>query len=437
MRRLALIALAVTIVLPSAAQARFSAPEVVAEASGLHRGFVAAADAEGRLTVATRAPRLGFPSRPGPPRLIERRPGGTWSELPTVPGIAAGVYETSIAAAGDGALALAWWVVARSSSIQVAVRKPGGTLSEAIEIAGAEAGGVDHPAIAVDAAGDVLVAYQTRTTASHLRLQGRVALAYRPAGSSSFTEPIVVERGLSNPPVVALAQDGTGIVAWTRRQTLMAVTVGSDGTVGTPMRVARSVLGRPVVAAGRGSAASIAYRVNETASDGKRRPARIRYSLRVLSRASAGPFARPRSVFRGAQIGRGLALAADEQGRATLAWTGVAAATTGAVPSRVWIAAGRVGRSFGRPRAVAPHDDPGGESIAVAARNGHVALAWRLAAPERSTGVQVAAGRWNEGLEPELIPTDPPVERPVVVVTGSGHTSVLWRAGKLWVSSGP
>jgi hypothetical protein len=435
MRPFASIAVMVSIALPSAAQAGFSAPAEVAQASGSHRGFVAAADANGRLTVATRTPRPGFPYRPGPPWLLERPAGGGWADLPPVPGIAFGVFATSIAAAGNGALGVAWSVLAGSSSIHVAVRDPGGTLSAPIEIAGAAAAGVDHPAIAVDATGDVLLAYQTATTASHLRLQGAIAVAYRRAGSSSFIGPIVVDRAASNPPVVALARDGAGIVTWTRKQTLMAATVGSDGAIGAAKRLARSVLGeRPVVAAGPRSAASVAYRVNETAVHGKR--VSVRYSVRVLARPAGGSFGRARAVFRGSNLGRGLALAADEQGRATLAWTGVALSGGGTGP-RVWSSAGRVGSPLGRPRLVAPRDDSGDEALSIAARNGRVALAWPVATPGRPSGVQVAIGRWNEALEPQLIRSDPPAGPAAVTVAGDGRTSAVWRAGKLWVSDGP
>lgn len=433
--RLVLTALVVSLAIPAAAQARFSAPQEVAAAGAFHRGFVAAADASGRLTVATRAaddpPRLT-----NAPRLIERPPGGGWADLPPVHGIAprSYIYKTAISAAGDGALGLAWVISGhRTNSIQVAVREPRGTLSDPIEIAGTAANGVNHAAIAVDADGDVLVAYETGTGASHTGDQGQIAVAYRPAGHSSFIGPVVVDRVLSNPPVVALAQDGTGIVTWTRRQTLMAATIGANGAVGAASRIARQVLGdRPVVAAGPRSAASVAYRVNETAVHGKH--GSVRYSLRMLARPAGGTFGRAQTVFRGSSINRGVALVADEQGRATLAWAGAASRATG---SRIWTAAGRAGRPFGHPRMVARGDQSFDEPFSVAARNGHVGLAWRQLTAGAPTGVQVGAGDWNEALDPELISSAPPAERPAMTVAGDGRTSAIWRAGKLWASYGP
>jgi hypothetical protein len=333
--------------LTAPAQAAFSTPEEVAPASPFHRGFAAAADASGRLTVATRTPDRA-------PRLIERRPGGRWSDLPPARGIASGVYKTSLAAAGDDALGVAWWIVQRrDTAIHVAVRDPGGALSDPIEIAGARADGVDHPAIAVDAAGDVLLAYQTGTAASHGRLQGAIAIAYRPAGRSSFIGPMVVDSVPSNPPVVSVARDGTGIVAWTRRSELMAVSVDSRGTIGVARRIARPVLvNRPVLAAGPRSAGSVAYRVNASYDRGKRILQHT--SVRVFARPAGGTFGQAQRVFRSPRSGYDLALAADERGRATLAWTDLPSARRDRLgPGRVWAAAGLLHRDEGHASRLA------------------------------------------------------------------------------------
>ena len=438
MKRLVLIATVVWVTLPAAAaQAAFSAPQEVAAAGAFHRGFVAAADASGRLTVATRAaddpPRLT-----NAPRLIERPPGGGWGNLPPVQGIAprSYVYKTAISAAGDGALGVAWVILGRrTNSIQVAVREPGGTLSDPIEIAGTAARGVNHAAIAVDADGDVLVAYETGTGASHTGDQGQIAVAYRPAGHSSFIGPMVVDRVLSNPPVVALAQDGTGIVTWTRRQTLMAATIGANGAVGAAKPIARRVFAEPpVAAAGPRGAASVAYRVNkDTGTHG----GTITHttSVRVLGRPAGGTFGPARRVFRGSGFGYDLAFAADEQGRATLAWTDYTLHRARTGLGRVRIAAGRVGGRFGRARVIGRRDDSG-VPISVAARNGHVALAWSAVIQGRRI-VEAAAGPWDAALTPQLIASKPPVEPVAVAIAGDGSVSALWRAGQLWVSDGP
>src|SRR3954453_6494237 len=181
MRRTCLIAVLVSAALPAAAHASFTPPQEVTAPGRFHRGFMAASDATGRVTVATR-------SAFDVPRLIERPvAGGAWADLAPVAGIPprSFLFAASMAAAGDGALAVAWTDARRFDfSMLVAVRPPGGRcprrahsrarrpLSAPVPLAGPAAGGVDHPAIAVDPAGDVLIAYQTGTKASHLRLEG-------------------------------------------------------------------------------------------------------------------------------------------------------------------------------------------------------------------------------------------------------------------------
>jgi hypothetical protein len=441
LKRLVLIATVVWIALPAAAQAAFSAPQEVAAASGFHRGFVAAADASGRVTVATRAA-IAPPRYWNVARLIEHPPDGGWADLPLVPGTAPHRYvdRSAISAAGDGALGVAWVVsgpTKYSGSILVAVREPGGTLSDPIVIAGPEADGVDDVAIAVDAAGDVLLAYKTGTRASHLGMQGAIAVAYRPAGRSSFIGPTIVDQLPSNVPVVALAEDGSGIVTWTRRQILMAATIGAHGAVGAAKPIAQHVfVARPVAAAGPRGAASVAYRANTTHVRGKHY---IRASaVYVVAQPAGRSFGEAKRVFRGSGWGRDLSLTADEQGRATLAWTDqpFQESRGPVVPGVVRIAAGRVGGRFGRSRVVGPRQYDGFESASVAARNGHVALAWGTVAEDQRI-VEAAAGPWDAALTPQRIRSKPPVGPVAVTMAGDGRVTALWRAGQLWASDGP
>src|SRR3954468_24104107 len=99
MRRTFLTAVLVSAALPAAAHASFTPPQEVAAPGRFHRGFMAASDAPGRLTVATRS---AFDA----PRLIERpAPGGAWADLPPIAGIAprSFLFASSMAAGGDGA----------------------------------------------------------------------------------------------------------------------------------------------------------------------------------------------------------------------------------------------------------------------------------------------------------------------------------------------
>jgi hypothetical protein len=434
MRRTLLIAVVVSAALPGAAQASFSPPEQVAAAGAYHRGFGAVADATGRVTIATR-------SGSAVPRLIERLSGGpAWADLP--PGLPLArrsyVYKQSISAAGNGALAVARVILggSRPSTVLVAIRPPGGTLAPPIAFGGAAARGVNEAAVAIDAAGDVLLAYETAVGRSHLGLQGEIAIAYRPAGRAAFVGPVVVDHVLGNPPAVALAADGTGVVAWTRRGTLMAASVGRGGRIGRAEPIARPVsTAHPVVAAGPRSAATVAYRLNETTVRGEKITRRS--TVRSVDRPPGGTFGRPRRVALVPGLSRELALAADEQGRATLAWTEVAFDERPVARGRVWTAAARAGRPFGRPRFVARRDSPAfGEPVSVAARGGHVALAWREAT-QRPTGVEVATGAWNAPLDAALVPSPAPAEAPAVGVAADGRTTAFWRAGAIWASDGP
>jgi hypothetical protein len=431
MRRAFLIVVVLSAALPGAARASFSPPQEAAPTGRFHRGFLAAADATGRLTVATR-------SAFDVPRLIERpAAGAAWADLPPVAGIAPRslVSSSSMAAAGNGALAVAWIVSHRFDfSLLVAVRPPGGALAQPVVLAAPQAGGVDHPSVAVNAVGDVLVAYQTATKASHLRLQGRIAVAYRPAGRSAFVGPVVVDRVLGTPPTVALAADGTGMVAWSRHRTLKAVTVRPGGAIGRAEAILRPKNGRAVVAVGPRSAATVAYAVTDTAIHGRRVSHHMR--VRVVSRTPGGTFGRPRLVFESRNAGRDLTIAADEQGRATLAWTDVRIVGRGVGPGRLFAVAGRVGGRFGRPRVIAAREDPA-DVLSIAARDGHVALSWAAAARLRPTGVLAATGDWDQPLAVDRVPSGPPVGPTTVALAADGHATVLWRAGSIWASDGP
>src|SRR3954471_5968138 len=447
MRRTFLIAVLVSAALPAAAHASFTPPQEVAAPGRFHRGFMAASDATGRLTVATRS---AFDA----PRLVERpAPGGAWADLPPIAGIAprSFLFASSMAAGRDGAPAGggtgagagagALWggcTVARRAGVSmlVAVRPPGGTLLPPVPLAGAAARGVDHPAIAVDAAGDVLIAYETGTQASDLSLEGRIAVAYRPAGRTEFVGPVVVEQVLGGPPIVSLAADGTGIVAWKRNLGLKTVTIRRGGRIGRVQTIAKGVTGHAVVAAGPGSAATAAYRQTVVTRRGKLFPHRT--SVRSVGRPAGGAFGRARTVFAGSGDGADLAIAADEDGRVTLAWSVFETVSRGFAPGRVRMAAGRAGRPLGRSHAVAPRDEPAfGEPVALAARAGRVGVAWRDMTQGRS-GVQAATGPWGTTLAPALIPSAPPVEAPAIALAAAGgHATAFWRAGAIWASDGP
>jgi hypothetical protein len=224
----------------------------------------------------------------GAPKLLERAASAPWPAPARLPGDPRGMKGPVLAAAGQGALAIAWRVDTprKYSGIQAALRDPGGALSTPIEIAGQDAGGVRHPALAIDPDGDALLAFNADTRKVHLSLKGAIAVSYRPAGGS-FAEPTILDDTPSSAPAVALAPDGTGIVAWAHNRRVYAVSV-ADGQLGKVKEVAASRGLRNVyAAAGPGGQATIAW-------VGWRDRTR-RYEIRALRRPAGGAFTTTRS----------------------------------------------------------------------------------------------------------------------------------------------
>jgi hypothetical protein len=379
-----------------AAAARAAYGPAVALASGSYALAGAhATDAAGTTTAIVTG-------SPGGPRLIERAGGAPWPTGTPLPGPTASVIGPVVAAAGQGTLALAWRVdrPRAYTGIQAAVRDPGGSLSAPIDIAGADAGGVRHPAVAVDAAGDVLLAYNVDTRASHLNLRGAVAVTYRrPHGS--FSAPIVVDRNPSSAPVVALAPDGTGLVAWSHDRRIYAVSVGAGGHLGrakalTPPRGGRGL----AVAAARGGDATVAWLDHSPRH----------YNVRALRRTAGHQFGAAQLVGVSRNYIGALALASDERGRLTLAWgedhfgddhsIGLNGITTAIVAADA-----RPGRPFGVRHSVATAARAYRSSVSVVASSGRVALAWSYVASRRDVGVQAAVGSAAAPGPPQTVAT--------------------------------
>ena len=206
------------------------------------------------------------------------------------------------------------------TGIAVAMRDPGGTLSEPIQVAGADAGGVRYPALAIDPAGDALLAYNSATATGppqHARRDldrpSRAPAARSRRRRSSTMRP-------STAPAVAIGSDGSGIVAWTHSRRVYVVSVATDGSIGKVKSFASPTgVGSLVAAAGSDGAAT--RRVGEPSC--RRGP----YAAQPLLRARAEPCGRARLRRRSRSsrprrsTSREIRIAADEDGRSTLAWT--------------------------------------------------------------------------------------------------------------------
>jgi len=357
----------------------FTAPVDLA-AAGYGLDAAVATDAAGATTAIV--------TGDGAPKLLERPAGGAWPAPIRLPGDPRGMKGPVLATAGQGALAIAWRVdlPRRYAGIQAALRDPGGALSTPIVVADDSANGVRHPALAVDPAGDTLLAYNADTRKSHLSMRGAIAVAYRPA-HGSFATPVTVDDAPSQPPAVALAPDGTGIVAWVHSARIYAVSI-TQGDIGNVKAVAATKgLNDLAVAAGPRGEATIAW---SGSHDSHRR-----YQVRTLRRLAHRSFGPVRVVATTKDYVSEVALAADETGRATLAWPEDdydSKSGPNGISTSVHTATAAPGHGFGAPRAVTAKGTRYQQSLSLAAANGRVALAWGYKRDSHHVGVQATVG---------------------------------------------
>jgi len=363
----------------AAAAPSFAAPAELASARfGL--GAAVATDGAGTTTLVI--------TGSGAPKLLQRAAGAPWPAPARLPGDPRGMKGPVVAAARNGALGIAWRVDTphKYGGIRAETRDPGGALSTPIEVAGEDAGGVRHPALAVDPRGDALLAFNTDTRKVHLSLRGAIAVSFRSA-HGSFAEPVVIDDEPSTAPAVALATDGTGIVAWTHSRRVYAVSI-AGGRLGKVKEIAASRgLGDVVAAAGPRGEATVAWvrRAGDSRS----------FEVRAKRRAPGHTFA-PERVLAGVRgpISQ-VAIAADEQGRTTAAWTEDHFGRPGAVhpvTTTVRSATAAPGLPFGTPRVVAPARDRDRRSLSLAAAGGRVAMAWGYKLDNQHVGIEAAVG---------------------------------------------
>jgi hypothetical protein len=344
------------------ARAAFGPPVELATGP-LTMGVAADTDAAGATSVVASGPAGG-------PLLIQRTRDGVWEPATTLPGAPQSVVGPVVDAAGDGALGIAWRIdqPSKYSGISMALRSPGGSLSEPIVIAGPGDNGVRHPALAVDPAGDALLAYDTDTRASHLNMLGAIAIDYL-SNDGYFSRQVVVDRELSGAPSVALAPDGTGIVAWARTTHLYAVSIDAQGAIGK-VKAFRSpnAVNSLVAAAGEDGAATLAWTTRRFSGPG------AGYRIRALRRDAGRTFGKPAIAATLPKDMRDLALVSDEDGRVTLM-------SSGGLHSPIIVTTAAPGRPFGTPIVVAPITAASRTLPSLAAANGRIAIAWGEAAP--------------------------------------------------------
>jgi hypothetical protein len=192
-----------------------------------------------------------------------------------------------------------------------------------------------------------------------------------------------------------MGSDGSGIVAWTHSRRVYVVSVATDGTIGKVKRFASPTGIRSLVAeAGSGGAATVAWASHRSVEG---RTPRSRYYVRTLSRAAGRAFGAVQDVRTTPEYIGEIRIAADENGRSTLAWTedhyGRAPSVgDNANSSAVRSATARAGEPFSAARVVDVRRTYHFSPPALAAAGGRVALAWGLDAIRHEFGVQAATG---------------------------------------------
>jgi hypothetical protein len=374
--------------------------------------------------------------------ILERPAGASaWAAAQPFPGAGLGrVAGPVVAAAGRGALALAWRIDSprRYEAIAVAVRDPQGPLSAPVIISGRGENGVRHPAVAVDRAGHVLLAYNTGTRSTHLSMRGGIAITLRGTGGV-FGAPVIVDPEPGSAPAVALADDGRGIVAWKRGGQVLAITVDVPaGRLGAVKAIGPK--GRPydsvVAAAGPRGAATVAWTTRRHTGHGTRM--RTFSAVQAARRGPSQPtFAGPRTVYETQDFLRDVSVAADEAGRVTAAWgprqfgrdrrVGIRGITSTVMSATAQPAA----KAFAAPHVVRPRGDDLCTSPSLAAAAGRIALAWTCQRRDGHLEIQAATGAPGTA-EPETIDTTEvgriePSDRPVrATLDAEGHATVLY-----------
>lgn len=383
LRRIMLLVLAVTTAtaLAGSAQAAFEAPVELGQGSYRTSAWLAA-DAAGTTTAILAGVKRG-------PRIAQRvSPMVPWAPSQPLPGADLGrAVGPTVAAAGQGALAVAWRVDTpkRYGAIAAAVADPGGTQGAPVVVSDPRANGVRYPALAIDGSGRAVLAYSMGTRTVHLSLKGAVAISLRGAGEA-FGTPTVLDPNASGRPAVAIGDDGRGIVAWARDRRVWAASFDAGaGTVGKVVALTGAGSHSSVVAAaGPDGAATVAWVTHRVVGSSTKQ--RTRYAIRAVHRTDGeSPF--PKTPLTIAPTGRlgfisTVAIAADERGTTTVAWTQRVLGSdrdVGINGITASVQSATIGNAQERFRPTALHMPAGGqdcETPAIAARAGRTVLAW-------------------------------------------------------------
>ena len=357
---------------------------------GVHRAALAAgataAGSAGALPAATAAgPVVAGTTRTAIATLTEPRDPttGTWrigvafgrltggyGAVRTVTAQRVRLVGPQLAAAPDGAMALAWWEDRGTANdrVMVSLRRPGGSFGAPTRLA---TGRIRSVSVAIGARGDVLVAWDARGT-----VQARVKAAGRGFASTD--------------------------------------TIASEDAYSADLRTAVSARGRPVVA----------WRAQFRSEGGTSGPAYVQAAVRPLGKDRF----RPAELLERTDATRarpGIGLALDAAGAPVVAWTGADA--TG---PRVRVARSTSSLRFAAPQDVSAAGLEVQLADLAADAGGRLAAIWTVDTFERTSRVQAAVAPPGGalGAPEDVSPTGAEAYEPRIAFAGAGPAVALYAA---------
>jgi hypothetical protein len=283
--------------------------------------------------------------------------------------------KAGIAADPRGNVAAAW-IEPRRSSLQIALRRPGGAFAPATTLA---AGGfrISAIALAYGANGDLVVAFRRRNTrvrgpgskkpeiAVRIKRAGRRFGAIQSVGRARTVASIATAVAPTGGAVVAWGTQDAGIEAnepWTVRAALLR---SGARRFSNPQLLDPGVVARPVgpvrAAIGPDGTATVAW--SGTSRTGGR-VATARMTGRFGASAQLAP------------DGRALDVVTARDGTTSVLW-GPSSDPDGVVLDRVLVSRRASGARLFAPPEVVSHDEPAaGAAIALDPRNGRPAVLW-------------------------------------------------------------
>jgi hypothetical protein len=352
--------------------------------------------------------------------VFKKGPGGSWERLA---GLEKGVRRIGADGAGD-LIAVSPAAPHHCDAFVVRTSHPGGFWSERVgEVNGPPCPNPGEPQLAVDAAGDVAIAW-TNLAAS----QSVVEVVTKPAGGhwSESRQLSAAGEEAQSPPQVAIDPAGDVTVVWADESEFPHQLRGVDKPAGGEWSEPESIsppgddAREPQLAVARSGEAFAAWCSGCGGSN---------YGgvVRVASRAPGGSWTPPQDLSPSTRTARGPRIAVDPAGDVTAAWYFKSSA-------RVQAAYRPAGGSWGSPL---PLSEEGAEvkdppAIAVDA-GGDAIVAWEAVVkdvgitPVAQAAVRPRGSGWNPPatLSP---PGGGEARTPVAAIDSAGNGLVVWRA---------